>query len=236
MLLSLLPAPAFAETLDRCVLRATVADRPLSVETVTYERSRDSLVVRSELYQTVFSEQGADSVRKRMLLVMNAFDMGLRVYRSEQLARGHTWSRAVVPHDSTLSSYREYDQRGEGQVLALPPGRLFVLEGGLFSLFDVMTRSLADRTFSTRPLTVMTLGPRDSIITITVRDLGRDSLRWGARRVVARRLEFADGNLHYAVWADPQGRMLRLSQPDVRLEVTRQPPAVKPRASRPRAR
>jgi hypothetical protein len=235
LLMLTLPVVATAERIDRGVLKASVGGRPLSVETFTYDRSPDSLIVRSELYQTIVSSQGVDTVRKQMTLALGAFDQELRVYRSAQQARGHTWTRAVVPHDSTLTLLREFDARGEGDVMTLPPGRLFVLEGGLFSQFDVMTRALAGKEFTTRPLTAITLGPRDSIITITVRDLGRDTLRWGGRPVQARQLEFSDGNVHYTVWADLDGRLLRLSQPDMRLEVERQAPALKPRAPRPRA-
>ncbi len=237
-LLAVLLAPAVARgegvPVDQGTLRMTIGGRPRGIEKFSYGRFTDSLVIQSEVYQTIATSEGPDTLRKQMRLIVDANDLGLKKYTSVQTLRGHTLTRSVVPRDSALSSYREFDGRGEGDFFALPPGRLFVMDGAMFTLFDHMCRSLVGQTFTSRPLNLFALGPRDSLFEGTVRDLGADTLRWGGRAVRARRLQFADGNMHYDVWADPSGRMLRLEQPDFGVRIERDAPAIKRRAPRPR--
>ncbi len=228
------PARSAGEPVDRGTFTVTVGDRLLGVETFSYEHRSDSLWVESEVYQTLLRGDGADTLRKRMTLVVDAISHGFKSYASTQDLGGHRAVRSVVARDTTFSSFRQYDDRGEGDVYALPPGRLFVLDGGMFSLFDVICRALAGTTFESRPLNLFAIGPRDSLFEGTVTDLGADTLRWGGRRVITRRLGFTDGAIHYEAWLGPDGHMLRLVQPDARLRVEREAPAIKPRAPRPR--
>ena len=86
-------------------------------------------------------------------------------------------------------------------------------------------------TFTTRPLNVLTFGQRDTVVEAQVTDLGTETIRWAARPVVARKLEFRQGPTLFQAWVDPRGRMLRLEHVPSGLRVDRDPPAVKKRAS-----
>ncbi len=217
-------------------LTFAVGGRLLGTEVFRYEADGDSLIVNSEMYQTMHSDAGSDTIHKRLTMSVDAASLSFRRYQSVHDARGHRLTRSLVVRDSTISSFQEYDQRGEAVILPLPPGRLFVLDGGMFVLFDIMCHSLAGSSFASRPLNLVALGRQDTVIEARVVDRGLDTLRWGGRPLQARHLEFTDGTIRYQAWAAPDGRLLRLTQPEMQVSVDRTAPAVKPRAPRPRPR
>ena len=96
-----------------------------------------------------------------------------------------------------------------------------------FVLFDVICRNLHEQSFEKRPVTVVVLGSRDTVLEATVTDLGADSIRWGARPVAARKLSISDRRTEFSVWVSPAGRMLRLTQPEAGLRVERDAPPVR---------
>ena len=86
--------------------------------------------------------------------------------------------RGITVHDTTLTSYREVRESGSGETYARPPGRLFVVDGQVFVLFDVMLRSLHGKMIGQRPLSVVVLSePRDSVMEILFMPGAMDTLR-----------------------------------------------------------
>jgi hypothetical protein len=233
--------PAAARTpsdapLDQGTFTVHVGTVALGVETFSYRYLGDTLLVSAEVLHVRPTPEGPDTLRKELRVSLNRFDHALQLYHSVQRQRGHRLIRSVLPRDTTFTAFVEFDDRGEGVTYARPPGRLYVLDGMTFTLFDVMCRSLKGREFDRRTIHMFAFGARDSLLVGRVTDLGADTLRWGARPVVTRRLEFTDGPTRALVWMAPDGRMLRLEQPESRLRVERQPPPVKPAAARPRGR
>jgi hypothetical protein len=189
----------------------------------------DSLSVSSQAYQTFRTDQGEESIDKRMVLLADGSDYGLRMYQSNQKFRGRELVRAIVMGDTAFTLYREMDGAGEGDRRVLPPGRIFVLDSQLFSLFDLICLSLRERTFETWPISLVTLGERDSVLEATATHLGHETIRWSSKPVKARKLQISDGGTVFLVWADPAGRMLRLVHEPSELRVERDAQAVKPR-------
>src|SRR2546428_2082072 len=123
--------------LDRGVFTIYQRGQALGTEHFTVQGSGDSLLFSAHTFQ-VFP---GDTFEKDVAWV-SGNDFGLRNYMSKQVRRGHKFMRALVLSDSIFSSYRQIDRSGEGDVLALPPGRVFVLEPRVFMCFDVICRSL----------------------------------------------------------------------------------------------
>jgi len=218
--------PTMPETgtieLDRGNFTIYQRGQPLGTEHFSVEASGDSLLFAIHTFQ-VFP---GDTLEKDVAWVAG-IDFGLRNYMSKQVRRGHTFQRALVVLDSSFTSYRQFDRSGEGDVLALPPGRVFVMEPRVFMCFDVICRSLQGKSFDHRPVSLIMLGAPDTVVEATAENLGSDTLRWGARPTQARKYRISDGNASFIAWASPQGNLLRLEESTSGLRVERTPPVVK---------
>jgi hypothetical protein len=228
--LLLLPVPLTAAgpaPLDSGRLQITIGGRPLGVENFEMRSVGDSLQIFATAFDMLPSRAGPDSLAKRMTMVLGSFDFDLRHYNSDQRFRGEELSRGVEPHDTTYSVFREVDGRGIGDTYARPPGRMFVLDGQLFTSFVVICRHLHGRTFDRLPLWLLALSARDTMMQVEVANLGADTLSWGARPMKTRKYRLSDSRTSYFMWAAEDGRMIKLEQPGSRLLVLREPPPLK---------
>jgi hypothetical protein len=94
----------------------------------------------------------------------------------------------------------------------------------VFTHFDLICRSLSPQSFTSRPIQLLTLGPSSATAEAIVRAAGADTVRWGGKRVIARRFEITDPSSRFTVWMDPKGRMLRLEHDGSGLSVVREEP------------
>src|SRR5512143_221184 len=147
-----------------------------------------------------------------MMLVVDASDLGLIRYLSNQDFAGARAVRGVLPSDTAMSYYSEFDGVGTATRVVQPPGRLFVLDSQLFTLFDVLCRSLAGKEFDTRRVQVVALAPDTLVMPLaTVTQARPDTLRLGGRPVPARHYTFEDPTARFELWADARGHMLRMT-------------------------
>lgn len=242
-LLALLPRPAGAQqvTLDEGKFLVSKDGKPVRVEEFSLDQSGDSLLVRAASHlANQFDDDALPGAQrltadKSEILVLGVTDFALRSYWSQQImnAGRDTLRRGIVLGgvDTAFTLYRDINNHGFGDRLAMPPGRIYVLDPPLFTTFNLIGRSLQGKVFDRRPITVLVLGARDTVVETTVSDLGTETIRWAARPVVARKLEFRQGATTFQTWVDPRGRMLRLEHVPSGLRVDRDPPAVKKRAS-----
>ncbi len=239
------PAGAQDSTLDAGRFIVSLKGRPFRAEDFNLVQMGDSLVVTSnswllrspalEQAGIVDSTTRTDSFDKGSTLVLNAMDYGLREYWSAAAVGADTMRRAITlgGSDTAFTAYREVNGAGTADRLMLPPGRIFILDQPLFVTFDVIVRSLADRTFDRRPITMMVLGARDSVVEATVTHLGTETIRWGARPIQARKLRIADSRTAFTAWATQDGRLLRLTQPEAEIALERVAPKVPAVRNRP---
>ena len=244
LLLALLHTPARAlppgaAVVDSGQFTVTVAGRLVGKEHFTlFKTGGDSLTALVNLVQFHPVDQRIDTLMKSVQFAVDGFDYALHSYNSVQMFRGQRMTRSILINDTTYTSYREMGSKGEGNTFMLPPGRLYVLDPPVFTNLDVVCLNLKNRMFHTRPVTMLMMTTtRDTVITATVTDLGRDTIRWAGRPVAARHMTLGDANASYDVWLHDDGRMLRLEHGPSRLRVERTHPAVsRPVARRTRAR
>jgi hypothetical protein len=134
-----------------------------------------------------------------------------------------------APDDTIFSLYREYNGHGEGDRWMRPPGRMYVMDSRLYSLIDFICLTVNGQSFARRPITMLALGERDTLVEATLARLGRDTLRTGGRTVAATRMRLTQGPLALELWVDSRGRLLRLSHAPSGLLVERQAALVTPR-------
>jgi len=216
-------------TLDQGTFLVYQGAQLMGSEAFSLESNGDSMLVKSRSFQVVLG----DTIRKDVAEVLGP-DYGLHNYLSKLVHNGHTLSRSLLLGDTTVMSYRQYDLRGSGDQMVLPPGRVFVLDPKSFICFDLICRSFQGVDFDHRPVTLFVMGTRDTAIEATALNHGDDTLKWGAKRVVARKYSIGDERATFHVWALPSGAMVRLEEPVSGLRVERQPEAVRRAAVKPK--
>jgi hypothetical protein len=198
---------------------------PVAHERSTFRNMGDSLVVVATLQRDFADERGGHHpLRKSMMLVVDARDLGLIRYLSTQDFNDHQIVRGLIPGDTSMTYYIEMDGAGDADRVVQPPGRLFVMDSQLFTLFDVLTRSLANKTFTTRRVQLLALQP-DSLAAplATVTALGADTLTIGSAKQVVKHYTLEDPSARFELWADRSGRLVRLIHADSDLRVERLP-------------
>jgi hypothetical protein len=231
--------PATAQTLaepDTGLLVVFDHDMAVGHERFSWEPMGDSIVVSATARRTLTDDQGQrHAYEKTMLCVVDSHDLGLLRYLSNQTFQQMTAVRGVLPGDTTLTYYTEFGDLGNAVRLVQPPGRMFVVDTPMFSLFDVLMRSLAGKEFQSRRVQLLAMTPDTLTMpqaTITRAEL--DTLQMGTRKVVARHYAFEDPSVRFELWADAKGRLLRMKHEDTGMMVERAEPepAAKPRPRR----
>lgn len=188
-------------------------DVPVAREHCAYQFMGDSLVISATTERQFQDDKGQrHPFMKTMVLVVDAHDLGLMRYLSNQDFNGHKSVRGLLPGDTVMTYYAEYDGVGSADRLVQPPGRLFVLDPQMFTLFDVLCRSLAGKQFQKRRVQLLALAPDTLAAPLATITVGKpDTLELGNRRVPARRYALEDQDLRFDLWADARGRMLRMA-------------------------
>jgi len=228
------PAVAEIETLDEGRMIIYQHGKAVRAEDFRMDRDADTLVVRAASYLAAEAQGGRPD--KTMALQVGAHDYAFVRYQSQQIMGSDTLRRGVetTPGDTLFTIWREVSDRGQGDRAVLPPGRLYVLDPPLFTTFTYIARTLHGKTFDRRPINLLVLTARDSLVEVDVTHQGTETIRWGARPVVARKLLMADTKTAFTVWVAPDGRMLKLQQVESGITVERQAPPLKRRAPQPK--
>jgi len=214
------PAPS-----DSSQLVVFEHDQPVAHERNYYTNMGDSIVVEAETTRQFTDDKGQrHPFRKTMVLAVDSHDLGLIRYFSNQEFDGHRINRGVLAGDTSMTYYIELDGGGNADRVVQPPGRLFVMDSQMFSLFDVLCRSVVNKTFETRRVQVIAL-TTDSLAAplATLASAGFDTLRLGKATVRAHHYTFEDPSARFDLWADPKGRLVRLTHAESGLRVERAP-------------
>lgn len=210
---------------------------PVATERFAYTNAGDSLVIEAVHSRRMRGADGeVKDFKKSMGLIVGRLDHGLIRYLSNQDMGGKlsVFGTSMAPDDTVITVFREVDGDGNAEALRLAPGRVFVLDPLIFTCFDVICRSIGSQTFTSRPVSLVTLGDPPRAIEATVTRTPGDTLRWGGKPVVTTRLTFKDQAATFRAWVDRSGQMLRFETGDGRVRVEREAPPVPPRNRRPR--
>lgn len=224
-------AVADVEVLDYGAYEVYQDDRALGTETFAFERHGDSLFIHCAVEQEIPWPDRVLELEKSMRLLTRRFDGSLILYESVQTLNGQRLVRAISPTDTAMTVYRENERGGEGTTIVKPPGRLFIIDPHLFTLFDVIVREFAGRKFEERRVNMFVLTQQDTLVEGTVRNLGTETIRWGSKPVQATRLRIGDTASEFFAYVGPQGYMLELRQPATGLRVIRKAQELKPPGS-----
>ncbi len=207
-------APTGAEPVDKGSFNVYRHDQLLGAETFQITQGHDSLAVQARQYLKLQTSTGEEPLERDADLLVNRVDFSLRSFNSIRTFQGRTIKRGIVLSDTHYVAYREDEKGGEGEARTLPPGRIYVMDSQLITMFDLICRSFQDRKFTSRDIHLLALGPRDTMLTAHARALGSETIRWGGKPVSARKLQLViDTQTTFTLWIGPQGRLLRLVEP-----------------------
>jgi hypothetical protein len=239
-LLAAVPALAQSPTeeIDKGNFILYVKDRPVGAESFGIEARSDSINGAARSFRRVASQSGETMVEKSMFFVLGRPDFQLRFYQANETFQGQTMIveiQAAVDDTAFTISRQHKGGAGIADRIVAPPGRWYVLDSGIYTLFDLICLNLHGKSFQSRPITLLTLAAgRDTIIEAEATDLGTETIRWASRPVAARKLQFKDRETAFLAWVSPQGKMLRLTHEASGLRVERDPPEVKRRPAGPK--
>jgi len=199
---------------------------PVGYEDFEYERQGDSLLVSAAQTRTVRDTDGS-TVKwvKKFGLIVDANDFGLHRYTSNVEVNGHkTQVKGVIPGDTAMTVYSEVNGEGNAVRLTQPPGRMFVMDPMMFTLFDVICRNISAQSLEKRPVELVTLGDDPGVVRAMATAAGPDTIEWGGKTMVTRRWLIADDQSTFVAWVSPSGQLLRLLHRGGSLEVLRREP------------
>jgi hypothetical protein len=221
------PAAAQSTPVDQGSFKIYVGNRALGTEVFSYATMRDSIVIGSQT-RVVSPTASGDTLIKDMALIVKA-DFDLKAYRSQASIGQDAKLCGIVVQDTALTIFRQHNQAGDAITILRPPGKIYVIDPFIYTMFDVIGRELHGRTFERRTIQLLILSERDSVIDAVVTRLPKETIPWGGKPVTAEKFEIGDGQVTFQVWMSPAGHMIKLAEANTGLRVERDPPPVKRR-------
>jgi hypothetical protein len=221
-----LPAVAHADSAPPDSGRFIVfqGDMPIGNEQFKFQFLGDSLALTAVSRRTLQDEKGArHQYQKSMVLIADVRDFALQRYLSVQEFQGVTVHRGLVPGDTSITFYFEEQGAGNAFRLVQPPGRLYVMDSPMFSLFEAVTRGLAGKQFTTRNMQLLALTDSMSTPIAKVTLQKPDTLKLGGKPVPVRHYRFEDSGASFDLYADARGRLIRMVHGPTGLHIEREP-------------
>ena len=196
-------------------------------------RTNDTLIVGSSLRlpgapkdsplpyakNTTFLRRTADS----WPLVFQVIESGRDTARTRQIS--------CAFNDTTVIVFHEEEGRGRGTAIALPPGRLYLLEPGIYAQVQTLAGDFARSTQDKRKQPVL-IPSAKAIVDIYLTRGPKERLGQEGLVVNTTRVDLTDKMVQLTAWIDDAGRMWKLEAPRQGLRVERAIPAVAARPAK----
>jgi hypothetical protein len=184
---------------------------------------RDTMVTSSQVVYDLHSGKQLMHYEKRTLRLNSALDNHLFQYQaSEAIGQGNR-AVQVTALDTTATIYHENNGAGEGSVIEIPPGRVYVLDPSSYEQVEALTRDFAASQQPTRQMHAL-IPLRDTVITIQMNRGPKEKVQGGGdQQVSAQRLDMFDDLTRIQAWLDDAGNLVRLEAPAQKVRVVRRP-------------
>src|SRR5262249_42006350 len=161
--------------------------------TVYLTAKRDSLIASSAVTYDLHSGKRLMHYEKSSLRIANAIDHRLYVYQSKDLAGTDERALSVTPSgDTTVTIYHEGSGRGDGVVVEIPPGRVYMLDPSIYEEVEWLTRDFAESQIETRKMHAL-IPPRDTVITFQLTRGPKEKVQGpGGQSINAQRVDVFD--------------------------------------------
>jgi hypothetical protein len=192
--------------------------------TVYTSPKRDSLISFAAVHYTLHDRHGVVALDKWTVSVLRALDSFPLLYQNREQLGGRERSFSISTQDTTASFFREIGDSGSGKMVVLPPGRLYILDPGVYTQVEEVAGDFYARGAPVRVQNVV-IAPRDTIVSLHLTRGGQETIELPGRgRVNATRIDLYDDLTLIQAWLDEHGRLLQVLAPAQKLRVVRLPP------------
>lgn len=197
-------------------------DRLLGVEHYRSFRTNDTLIVASALELPGASPNSTLPRYKDTMFFLRSLDSYPLVFHVSETGRDSTESRSlrVSFNDTTAVIYRESWRGGVGDAVAIPPGRLYLLEPGIYGQIQKLLGDFVQSKQHKRKQAVL-IPAIAQIVDITLARGPQENLGQGRFMVKTTRVDMTDKMTSLSAWLDSGGRMWKLEAPAQGLRVER---------------
>ena len=196
----------------------------LGTEKFRIYTSNDTLIIASTVQLDGTAKDSKLPYEKRTTFLQRAFDSYPLVFQTVEYKRDSTQMLALncLFRDTVAVIYREIDGRGTGESVALPPGRLYILEPGIYLQVQLLVSDFLKGAQDERRQPVL-IPSAVAVVDLYMKKGPVEGIIVRGKRVDAQRVEITDKLTRLVAWADTEGRMWRLEAPGQGLKVERGP-------------
>ena len=201
-------------------------ERKLGTEEIRIYSRNDTLFAASELDLEVIGAQGPYRYQKRMTYLTRALDSYPLSYNSVDLV-----DRDSMKSNETLCAFADThvvvflegkSRFGRAESLGLPPGRIYILDPGIFLQVQLLAADFLDRAQAVRRQAVL-FPASPEVREVELRKGPREEVLVGGKKRKATRVDLQDSTVTLRAWLDDRGRMLLLRAEDSKMRVERGP-------------
>ena len=205
------PDTTGASAYDRADLKISQSGRPVGVESFVRFARNDTLFNYSTVRFDGLSADSRQPLSLRMSYLqskMNSYPISFDTFVTLRDTT-QTTTISCVFSDTTVVVYREASGRGRGEAIALPPGRLYLFEPGIYQPVEILLADFVSGKQQTRRQSVF-IPAIQRFVDLTITRGVKGPLRWGGRNVTTTKVEMTDGSTTFEAWMDEKYRLLKL--------------------------
>jgi len=197
----------------------------LGTEKFRIYATHDTLITASTVRLDGAGPDSRLPFEKRTTFLQRSYDSYPLVFQIvEQTRRDTTQTVALncVFRDTVATIFREEKGRGVGSSVALPPGRLYLLEPGIYLQVQLLLADFLAGSQQTRKQPVL-IPSLETVVDLWLTKGPIEAVVVRGKKHDAQRVEFTDKLTNLVGWMDTSGRLLKLEAPGQGLRVERGP-------------
>jgi hypothetical protein len=218
--------------LDSTTFEIYQDDRQIGEEQYRAYRTNDTLIIGSSLSLPGLPEGSPLPSVKNTTFLRRADNSWPLAFHVQEAGRDTTNTRSIscAFSDTTVIVFHEAAGVGRGTALALPPGRLYILEPGIYAQVQTLVGDFARSTQNKRKQPVL-IPSAKAIVDIHLTRGPKERLGQDKFVVQTTRIDLTDNLVRLSAWVDDQGRMWKMEAPGQGLRIERAVPANLPAAA-----
>jgi hypothetical protein len=205
----------------------------LGTEKFRIYATHDTLITASTVRLDGAAPDSRLPFEKRTSFLQRSFDSYPLIFQiTEQPRRDTTDTQALncVFRDTVATIYREGSGHGVGTSVALPPGRLYLLEPGIYLQVQLLLADFLAGSQQTRKQPVL-IPSLEQVVDLWLTRGPIEAVVVHGKKVDAQRVDFTDKMTNLVGWMDTSGRLLKLEAPGQGLRVERGPEIAEKKAA-----
>jgi hypothetical protein len=212
-------------------------DTRLGTEKFRIYATHDTLITASTVRLDGAPPTSTLPFEKRTTFLQRAYDSYPLVFQITEQPRSdttNTMSLNCVFRDTVATVYKEVGGRGGATSVALPPGRLYLLEPGIYLQVQLLLADFLAGSQATRKQSVL-IPSAEQVVDLWLTRGAVEAIVVRGKRVDAQRVDMTDKMTNLVAWVDKDGRMWKLEAPGQGLHVERGPD-IAPKGAAPAAK